>query len=539
MFEPNEILNSFISTFIRYIGNNNLLISIADFKVFDSHLFTTASCGPNWEDNLNTNSTFDYILADLPYGMKKTPIKINGVTCKIKQNWHPIINSIKYLNDDGFGLFIMEPSILFSRDGERFVEVLKEMGCYITAVFNTPENILRPYSGMRPVLVTIRKKKTKLMYVGEINAEDRSDILAENYLNQVDTRNIDGGTFVHLENFKGFDQFRAQIQLEGLESQYNNYKKHQLKEYVLEMKIGSDKAKLVEHKNSIYIPRLGLSNPVCSLSELKIKEQNYYQIVLNDSINNKYLAAMFKSDLGRLLLRMIESGTVIKQRNKKELLELYIPVPNIKIQNQISSTLDKLGTLKKAIEVFDKEIALNPTSSLQIVDRIDQIIGVLGELTEADYIRNIIRKGETKSVEFKETFSLDVVKNKKEKYIETSALKTIIGFLNTEGGVLLIGVSDDGQIKGINTEIEKFYNNKDKYKLHFKNSIRNRIGEQFYPLLNYRIVDIDGKLVLIVECEKSEMPCFLDEKDFYVRTNPATDKLEGSKQYQYIQNHFN
>ena len=48
--------------------------------------------------------------------------------------------------------------------------------------------------------------------------------------------------------------------------------------------------------------------------------------------------------------------------------------------------------------------------------------------------------------EFKQTFSLDVKKGSKEKYIEKAALKTIGAFLNTEGGDLLVGVDDDGNI---------------------------------------------------------------------------------------------
>ncbi len=47
-----------------------------------------------------------------------------------------------------------------------------------------------------------------------------------------------------------------------------------------------------------------------------------------------------------------------------------------------------------------------------------------------------------------------VRKQTKEKYIELSALKTIVAFLNTEGGVLLLGVSDDGNIPGIGIETE-------------------------------------------------------------------------------------
>lgn len=74
--------------------------------------------------------------------------------------------------------------------------------------------------------------------------------------------------------------------------------------------------------------------------------------------------------------------------------------------------------MEESIKKFDKELALNPTTSVKVVEQLDQMLRVLEELTDADYVRNIIRKGESKVAEFKETFSYDVKKKSKEKYIE-------------------------------------------------------------------------------------------------------------------------
>jgi hypothetical protein len=158
---------------------------------------------------------------------------------------------------------------------------------------------------------------------------------------------------------------------------------------------------------------------------------------------------------------------------------------------------------------------------------------------EAGKIQELITMGESRTLEFKETLSLDVKKGTKEKHIEVSALKTIVGFLNSEGGTLLIGVRDDGVCNGIEAEKEKFYKGTaDKLLLHIKNLLKNRIGEGFYPYVQYNIVDCGGKDVIRFDCIQSSIPCYLDNKEFYVRTNPATDKLEGPKLVEYVKNHF-
>lgn len=160
------------------------------------------------------------------------------------------------------------------------------------------------------------------------------------------------------------------------------------------------------------------------------------------------------------------------------------------------------------------------------------------ELSPADAIQALIPQGESKMLEFKQTFSMDIKDKQKQPYIETAALKTVAAFLNSEGGELLIGVDDDGNIVGVNEEINKFYKSDDKYLLHFKNKLKKNIGEAFYPLMDYLLVQVNEKLVLHVTCRAAAEPCFIDSKDFYVRSGPSTDKIEGKKQHEYIKNRF-
>ena len=87
-------------------------------------------------------------------------------------------------------------------------------------------------------------------------------------------------------------------------------------------------------------------------------------------------------------------------------------------------------------------------------------------------------------------------------------------------------------------EIQKFYKSLDKFLLHWKNLLKVRIGEQYYPFIEYRIVNINNMNILLIECTPSQSGCYLDGNDFYVRTNPATDKLEGPKLVEYVKNHF-
>jgi predicted HTH transcriptional regulator len=110
--------------------------------------------------------------------------------------------------------------------------------------------------------------------------------------------------------------------------------------------------------------------------------------------------------------------------------------------------------------------------------------------------------------------------------------------MNSASGTLIIGVNDAGEVHGVDHEIAKFYKTLDDFLLKFRNMVKERIGGQAYDFIDYRLVKISDKHVLLVECVESPIPIYVDDNDFYVRTNPATDKLDGPKMVTYITNHF-
>lgn len=194
--------------------------------------------------------------------------------------------------------------------------------------------------------------------------------------------------------------------------------------------------------------------------------------------------------------------------------------------------------LTEDIEEFLEPVQKFPPNTV-LEKRGDEIYPRIVEHSDAERIQDLIEQGESTTVEFKESFSLCTKKLTKESYMELSSLKTVAGFLNSKGGSLLIGVTNNGDVVGVDREIEKFYKNADGFLLHFKNLLKSKIGESYYPFINHRLVKLDGVFVLLVECENSPTPCYLDAKEFYVRTNPATDKLEGREMVDYINHHWN
>ncbi len=164
-----------------------------------------------------------------------------------------------------------------------------------------------------------------------------------------------------------------------------------------------------------------------------------------------------------------------------------------------------------------------------------EFIGMSG-MQKSD-IQRLIEDGESEWLEFKSTLRTNLQTGETDKRMEKAVLKTMVAFLNTDGGDLLIGVSDDGGIIG--ADVQSFNGSKDKMGLHLSNLISSQIGEAFLPYISFFMVDFDDKTVIRVKCDACEKPVFLKEgkvETFFVRKGPQSDDLTGMSLINYVNN---
>lgn len=158
--------------------------------------------------------------------------------------------------------------------------------------------------------------------------------------------------------------------------------------------------------------------------------------------------------------------------------------------------------------------------------------------SEGEKIIKLIKKGESERLEFKSTLRTNLHTNEIDKKVEYANLKTIVAYLNSKGGTLLVGISDTGQIAGI--EKDNFPSN-DKLKLHLMNLLKEKVGSEFIQFISFEIFSIEEKEILKIDCKESDRPVFLKiekEEEFYVRNGPASVRLGGSELINYVKYKF-
>jgi len=160
-----------------------------------------------------------------------------------------------------------------------------------------------------------------------------------------------------------------------------------------------------------------------------------------------------------------------------------------------------------------------------------------GGLTAADVAAEI-DDGESKHREFKSSLRFNLHTREHDDRMTHAALKTIAAFANGEGGVLYLGVADDGSIVGIEDD---GFPNADKFLLHLNNLAKSALGKPVAARLTPRMWQLGEHQVCRVECPPSPRPVFLKfkgEEKFYVRSGPSSEELTPSEMHSYVSERF-
>ncbi|GEM_PF-2111577 len=150
----------------------------------------------------------------------------------------------------------------------------------------------------------------------------------------------------------------------------------------------------------------------------------------------------------------------------------------------------------------------------------------------------LLKNEESSSFELKSSLRWDYVDNKINKELEKVIAKTLVGFLNTKGGVLLVGISDSKEVLGLEKDMLTLPKpDSDGLQQLLVSIITNYIGVEFTSFTKIAFLKFSGKIILKIDIEKASSPVFLKDsnrKEFYIRAGNTTRPLDIEEAYHYI-----
>lgn len=196
---------------------------------------------------------------------------------------------------------------------------------------------------------------------------------------------------------------------------------------------------------------------------------------------------------------------------------------------------------------------LNPlTSAGQVLESLVMILGygmlaipvsvITSEIVAEQRARVKILEGEeSEQLEYKSSAFYDYNKTQIPEIhlFEGSVLKPVAGFLNARGGSLIIGMSDDGEVLGIQADLDAKKWSVDEYVRTLTSKIESAMGSAAAALTTISLKKVQGRHVCVLDVEAAASPTFvkksksMKEGALYVRMNNSTRVLEGNEIVKY------
>ncbi|MCM3883896.1 HsdR family type I site-specific deoxyribonuclease [Frankia sp. R82] len=154
-------------------------------------------------------------------------------------------------------------------------------------------------------------------------------------------------------------------------------------------------------------------------------------------------------------------------------------------------------------------------------------------------VEEILTNEEDFTVEFKSTARWDLREGKPNKAMEDAVVKTVAGFLNTDGGTLLIGVDDSGAVLGLDHDYDRVRpKNGDGFVNWLTTHLINALGHPPVTRIRARIVVHGGKQLCRVDVARHSEPVWAKtskaERVLFARFNNSTRSVPPDEAEAYV-----
>ena len=108
--------------------------------------------------------------------------------------------------------------------------------------------------------------------------------------------------------------------------------------------------------------------------------------------------------------------------------------------------------------------------------------------------------------------------------LEREVIETLAAFLNTDGGTLIIGVTDNRKIVGIEVDYPRVMGTRDGWRQTFDHLVTHQLGAEVMNCIDLQLEPWHDRTIAVIRCSPREEPTWVGD-ELYVRCTASTEKL--------------
>lgn len=173
---------------------------------------------------------------------------------------------------------------------------------------------------------------------------------------------------------------------------------------------------------------------------------------------------------------------------------------------------------------------------IRLLDRNQRIVRLTAAL-EKD-VDALIAQGESRELEFKSSLRWDFNENRVNRGLEVPVLKTLAGFMNADGGTLLIGVDDQGVAVGLEQDYQTLKKkDRDGFEQAIIGAVASKMGGDIAPFIQIVFHKVSGHEICRLIALPSPRPVYLElegSPKFFIRSGATTRDLNVREGIEWI-----
>ena len=204
----------------------------------------------------------------------------------------------------------------------------------------------------------------------------------------------------------------------------------------------------------------------------------------------------------------------------------------LRVSDETDETKE-LAEWKHLFDISESQLKSEFNALLNYVDHVNPS-------SDAESLDNLIRYGESKTLEFKATAKYSIDAKADDKNLYYPIIKSICAFANTDGGTLIVGF-DERSNNFIGIEKDGF-KNIDMWENYIRNHLDQKAGKYIGTLFEIDFKDYESKTIALIHVTKSTKRIHCGDltnpkaQKFFVRTGAYTKALELEEAIEFINN---
>ncbi len=205
----------------------------------------------------------------------------------------------------------------------------------------------------------------------------------------------------------------------------------------------------------------------------------------------------------------------------------------------VGTTAQALATGQNALQLSLVGAITGIGTSILVLASYAAVRSKFTPATEHTSVEALLLAGETDHVEFKEAARHNKHTDERDARLETAVTKTVAGFLNARGGTLLIGVTDNGEVLGLEQDLQHMkHPDLDRYQLW----LSDLLDTTALSSITIDFPEINSHQIARLKASRHPEPVYArpsggqPQVNFYLRTGNSTRQLLLDEAVTYITN---